>query len=150
MTIRRPWIVLVLVIAVAAFVPAISHAGATATRVSLSFLSGTQCGLDGERIAYKGDMSIVYAFTSPTEGVFQEQQIATAHLVGVGLVSGDKYIFNATGHIFESTSANRGSLVMEADRAVEIHAGESTVLDDFYMRMSFNPGGAYVDESGCR
>lgn len=150
MALRRPWIMLVVVTAVAAYMPAVSRAGATTTRVPLSFVTNDLCGADGEPIAVSGDMHIVYAFTSQDDGAFHEQQIAQAHLVGIGLVSGDRYIFNATGHIFESTFTSGSSLVMEADRSVQIHAGETTALDDFYMRVSFNPGGYYVDQSGCR
>jgi hypothetical protein len=144
----RLWLVILITI-VAACVPALAHAGATVTRVPLSLTIGDDCGL-GEPIAAEGDMIVVYSFNSLGPDVFHERSIAQTHLRGTGLISGDSYVFNASGHLSESTFNNRGAIVMESDRVVEIHAGETVALDDFFLRMSFNPAGVIVDESGCR
>jgi hypothetical protein len=33
---------------------------------------------------------------------------------------------------------------------VEIHAGETVPLDDFFLRVAFNPAGQVFDETACR
>jgi hypothetical protein len=147
---RRLLSVFAVVTAVVSVAPGPSQADATSTRVPVSFVTGDICGADGEPIAVEGQMHIVYAFTSQDEGVFHEQQIAQAHLVGVGLVSGDRYILNSSSETSESVLSNGNSLVMHTEHAVRIHAGETTPFDDFYMRFTFNPGGYSVDISGCR
>jgi hypothetical protein len=148
MALRRLGLVL-LVTMVAACVPAVSHAGATTTRVPLSLTIGDECGVP-EPIAVEGTMTVVDIFNSQGEGVFHERFNAETHLMGTGLVSGDKYVFNASSHLAESTFNNRGALVMESDRVVEVHAGETVALDDFFLRVGFNPAGVFFEESGCR
>jgi hypothetical protein len=148
MALRRVWLVLVVAL-IAACVPAIAHAGATVTRVPLSLTIGDECGL-GEPIEAEGHMIVVSTFESHTEGIFHERFVAEAHLLGTGLVTGDRYIFNATGQIAESTFVNGSSMVMESDMVVEIHAGETVPLDDFFMRVAFNPAGHVFDETACR
>jgi hypothetical protein len=146
---QRTWLVLVAAAALSVGVVPLARADTTVARIPLSFVTNDQCGLDGEPIAVEGTMVVVSTFTSNQEDVFREGAIAVTHLVGFGLETGDRYVFNASGHLFESTFSNRASLVMEADRAVQIHAGETTPLDDFHMRSFLNPDGHVVDESGC-
>jgi len=147
----RHWIVLAAVAAVAAFVPAVSRADTSVNRAPLSFTSYTMCSVDGEPVALTGQMIIVGTFLSFQEGVYHEQGIAQVHLAGVGLVSGDRYIFNASSQLSELTFDNRPVLVIDTTHAVMIHAGETTPLDDFYLRMSLHPPDQWsVDESGCR
>ena len=130
-------------------VTAAARADATSEWIPVSFVTNSFCGTS-EVIAVEGDMHVVYAFTSQGDGVYHEQQIAQAHLVGYGLESGDMYIFDASGHIVGNYPPNGRSLVLESDHSVQIHAGETTPLDDFYMRVSFNTGGYSIDVSGCR
>jgi hypothetical protein len=135
---------------VAVVLPSTSPAAAQGKWVRVSFVTNAVCGADGEPIAVDGEMHLVYTFTSTAEGVYFEQQIVHAHLVGVGLVSGDTYIFNATGHTVGNYLPNGTSVSMETDHSVQVHAGESTSLDDFYMRFSFTPSGTFVAVEGCR
>ena len=147
----RHWIVLAAVAAVAACVPAVSRADTSVNRVPLSFTSSDMCGVDGEPVALTGQLIIVDTFLSFGEGVYHEREIAQLHLAGFGLVSGDRYIYNATGQLSELTFDNRPALVIDTTRAVMIHAGATTPLDDFYLRMSLHPPDQWsVDESGCR
>ena len=147
----RNWIVLVAVAAVAACVPAVSHADTTVNRGSLSFTSYDMCGVDGEPVALTGQLVIVDTFLDFGDGVYHEQEIAQVHLAGFGLVSGDRYIYNVSGQLSELTFDNRPALVIDTTQGVMIHAGETTPLDDFYMRMSLHPPDQWsVDESGCR
>jgi hypothetical protein len=108
-----------------------------------------ECGL-GEQIKAEGQMIVVHSFESHAEGIFHERFNAEAHFLGTGVVSGDRYVFNATGHIAESTFENGGSMVMEMDQVVEIHAGETVPLDDFFLRFGFNPAGQITDVAVCR
>jgi hypothetical protein len=146
----RLWVAVVCALTVAVVLPSTSPAAAQSERVRVSFVTTEICGADGEPIAVDGELHLVSTFTSTAEGVYFEQQIAQAHLVGVGLVSGDTYIFNATGHTVGNYLPNGGSVSMEADQSVQVHAGESTALDDFYMRFSFTPSGTFVSIEGCR
>src|SRR4051812_43215968 len=147
----RHWIVLFAVVAGAACLPAVSRAEASVDRVALSFTSGDMCGVDGEPVALTGRMIVAHTFVDMGDGVYHERDVAQLHMTGFGLVSGDRYIFNASGQVSEMTFDNRPAIVIDTSQAVMIHAGETTPLDDFYLRMSLHtPGGVYVDESGCR
>jgi hypothetical protein len=147
----RHWIVLAAVAAVAACVPAVSRADTSVNRVPLAFTIFDMCGVDGEPVAVTGQAIFVDTFVDFGDGVYHEREIAQVHLAGLGLVSGDRYIFNASGQLSEFTFDNRPALVIDTSKAVMIHAGETTALDDFYMRMSLHPPDRWsVDESGCR
>jgi hypothetical protein len=146
----RLWLAILLVLTVAVVLPSISSAGAQSERVAVSFVTADICGAGGEPIAVDGVMHLVHTFTSPADGVSFEEQIAQAHLVGVGLVSGDRYIFNATAHIIGNYVPNGTSISMETDQSVRVHAGESTPLDDFYMRFRITPSDTFVEIDGCR
>ena len=147
----RHWTVLVTVVAMAACLPAVSRAETSVIRVPLSFTGGDMCGADGEPVALRGQMIVVTTFANLGDGVYKERSVAQVHLAGVGLASGDSYIYNASGQVAEMTFDKRPAIVIDTSQAVMIHAGETTPLDDFYLRMSLHtPGGRYVDESGCR
>lgn len=146
MTWKRLWWFAPLAASALLAVPAATQAADSFT-VPVSFTGGSLCGVY-EPIAFDGFMHIVYQLRSDPTGNYKELQFANAHYTGVGLVSGDTYVVNAAGHIFEGAS-DGGTIVSMTEQVERIHLGETTRLDDSYTRVVLSPGGYYIEEDGC-
>jgi hypothetical protein len=148
---RRFAAVAVAVLAGSVLAPSASADPAVNTTVPLNFVTSSQCPADtgGEQVAFEGAMHLTYSFNSNPPGGFREQFHANVHLLGVGLTTGDRYIFAAGDTITGIYPSGRGAVVSVTGRVQEIHAGDATPGDDFSIRMVLSPGGFNADREGC-
>jgi hypothetical protein len=126
--------------------------------VPLSFTTDASC--TGESIAFEGTMRLLRGDTETSNGSHFHGH-ATAHLDGVGLLSGSKYVGTISDGVvvnlatFPSESADTATLVSNIHI---VEAGESAPADDYtehiLIRLTITANGdeeAYADtfRGGC-